>query len=365
MWIFFKKAKTRVLLITGFIAFESHAAILPDSGGIRIRYTLLPSAYYLPETGIAAGGLAYANLQDRFDTTRKKGNIQHYISFTQKRQVLFENSWFLFTKGNRRLVMGNLDLLRFPEIYFGIGSSQLNDCPPVFYQADMFRFSNLLLSRIRKDVYMGFILRSEALHMPKSRTPMGMEKLEMAIGGKGYFVGGLGPALIWDKRDFALNPKKGHYLDVRATYFYFRGQKPFQMFNFDFRKYLFLNSCSATLATQFVYQAATANTPFRMMPGLGGADLMRGFYFGRHRDQQLWVLQAEWRQKISGRFGVTVFSGMGDVGKAASELIEKVHYHLGAGLRWQIKKEDNVNLRLDVARAGKDINLYVVLAEAF
>ncbi len=366
VWNLNRRLKTWVLLIPGFIAFQGKtSAFIPDTTHSRIKYSLLPTAYYIPETGVAAGALAYANLWNPSDSTSKKGNLQHYVSVTQKRQVLLENSWFLFAHSNRWLVMGNLDLLRFPEIFFGIGSSPKMNCPPVFYQADQFRFSNLLLYGIVKDVYLGMLVRSEALNMPEARTTVGMEKLNMVIGGKGYLVGGVGPALIWDTRDFALNPKKGHYLDVRSSYFLFPNQQPFRMHSFDLRSYFSNQAQTGTLAMQMVYQSASSGTPFRMMPGLGGAGLMRGFYFGRHRDKNLWVLQAEWRQKIAGRFGVTVFSGLGDVGYSPTDLISNVHHHIGAGLRWQIKKEDKVNLRFDVAKAGDDINVYVVLAEAF
>ena len=357
--------KTWFFIIPGFIAFQGFGKNQPDSGSTRVKYHVLPSAYYLPETGIAGGGLLYAVVGDPTDSLRKKGNLQHFISFTQKGQILLENSWFLFTPSNRHLISGSLDVLRFPEIFFGIGINPTKVCPPFLYQANQFRFTNYFYWATKKEVYLGCIVRSEALGKPETKSTMYSDKLAYHIGGKGFLTGGLGPAFLWDKRDFALNPTRGIYLDIHSASFLNLGQKPFSLFMLDFRTYFSNPSKSGTFALQAVYQRASAQTPFRMLPGLGGPGMMRGFFIGRYRDNQLWVLQSEWRQKIKGRFGATVFSGIGSVAKTGPELTDRVFKHLGVGLRWQIKKDEKVNLRLDFARAGKDVNVYIVLAEAF
>ena len=348
---------------SGLIAAE--VKLQPDTVSKRksIKYRFLPSAYYLPETRIAAGGVFFAIIASP-DSPRKTGNLQHYISFTQNRQILFENSWQIFGAGNAWLWQGNADFNRFPELFFGIGRSD-SICLPVLYRANQVNFQQQLLKKVGKHLFVGISTSLNHLSRPEVINHAMPEKLLQANGGMGFWAGRYGPALVYDSRDFALNTKQGTYLEISAVQGFFQSGKPFYFISNDYRKFIPIKKLSSVLAIQAVHRISKGEIPFRLMPSLGGASLMRGYYFGQLRNNMIWMVQTEWRQHIAGRFGLVGFGGIGNFAAGYSSLFDELHSQIGLGLRCKVNKNERVNMRLVYAHTGKYSNFYVVLAEAF
>jgi len=79
------------------------------------------------------------------------------------------------------------------------------------------------------------------------------------------------------------------------------------------------------------------------------------------------MLQTEYRQYFSKRFGFVAFAGLGDVGSEITSLkFKEFKYSFGGGLRYLFNKKENVNLRVDIG-IGKDGNtgIYFGIEEAF
>jgi hypothetical protein len=94
---------------------------------------------------------------------------------------------------------------------------------------------------------------------------------------------------------------------------------------------------------------------------------MRGFFYGRYRDNFYAMMLAEYRQYFWKSFGFAVFAGIGDV---SNNLLEyqfvNLKYSLGTGLRYMFNKDQKVNLRKDIG-FGNDGNrgIYFGIQEAF
>jgi hypothetical protein len=331
----------------------------------RIRYHFLPSLYYLPETKTAFGGVLYAVIHSP-DSNQKKGNLQHYFTITQNRQLLFENSWQYFGPGNGYLLQGKLDLSRFPELFFGIGQPKPG-CEPVLYASNQLNLQSQFLKQLVPNLYTGISLSLNHLSKPDlSRNPSANpEKLLQATGGNGFWAGTLGVSLVYDTRDLALNAFRGMYLDLSFQQGKCLNGSDFRYLSMDLRRYLHIQKWRGTFAVQLMHRASFGGIPFRLMPSLGGPSLLRGYYAGQLRDNRMVFFQAEWRQHLKGRFGLVLFSGGGNVANAYKELTDEWHQQWGLGLRFRIRKDDRVNLRVDYAYTGQFSNFYVVLAEAF
>lgn len=331
-----------------------------------IRYRFLPTVYYLPETKIAFGGVLYAVISSN-DTTRKKGNLQHYLTVTQNKQILFENSWQYFSKNNRYLFQGKADASHFPELFFGLGMPKPG-CEPLLYASNQLNIQSQVLKKVANQLYAG--LNSTLNHVSKpqfsaSQAP-NAEKLRSVPGGNGFWAAAMGVSLVYDTRDFALNAQRGFYLDFSILQGWSSHKSNgFQTLSLDFRKYLHFSPLKGCLAIQFMHRASFGSIPFRLMPSLGGPSLLRGYYAGQLREIRMAFSQMEWRQHLSGRFGLVLFVGAGNVAKHYGNLFEFVHHQAGLGIRYQIRKSERINLRIDYAHTGKFSNFYVVLAEAF
>ncbi len=344
-----------------FIPGFSQSETIPVSKN-QVNYTAWPSLYYTPETRLAVGGVLVGLM--RFgDSSCRKSNIQHYLSITQNRQVLIENSWQLFLARDKWLWQGKIDIDRFPELFFGIGKMNL-DCPPIAYQAGQLRVYNSWMRRIKKHAYLGPALRLDGLSKPKFTASTQQEKLTQAVGGNGFFALSYGLSFVLDNRDFALNASRGQYLEVNVNQGFFQQPKAFYSFSLDARKYLAFRK-NTIFAFQAIHRLSTDNIPFRLMPSLGGPSVLRGYYAGELRDTKVWMLQAEWRQHVAGRFGIVCFAGTGNFNTNYDALLTQLHTQVGLGLRCRIKKNENLNVRLDFAYTGSKSNVYLVLAEAF
>lgn len=117
------------------------------------------------------------------------------------------------------------------------------------------------------------------------------------------------------------------------------------------------------LALDIYGEACSAQTPWLLMPQLGGDSRMRGYYAGRFRGNRLVSAQLELRQHIWNGIGAVAWGGAG----MALSSDETFHWRrvlptYGAGLRYSYEQ---LTLRLDVA-FGRGSNAIILgLNEAF
>ena len=93
---------------------------------------------------------------------------------------------------------------------------------------------------------------------------------------------------------------------------------------------------------------------------------MRGFSSDRYRDQHTISLHSEARYKFLPRWGVIGFYEVGWFNNNSSDLFDDdMVKSIGAGLRWQVTKEQGMNLGVDVAYSSGDYTIYVQVGEGF
>ena len=106
--------------------------------------------------------------------------------------------------------------------------------------------------------------------------------------------------------------------------------------------------------------------PLAELPALGGASRLRGYFQGRYRDHVYLMAQAEWRVRIYERFGLAPFAGVGNVFPSVSAIaLERIKYAGGLSLRFNLKKERDLNVHLDVAKSPISSGIYLNMGEAF
>ena len=111
---------------------------------------------------------------------------------------------------------------------------------------------------------------------------------------------------------------------------------------------------------------SSGNVPFHQMPVIGGTKRLRGYLEGKYSDNNLAVLQSEYRFPIYKRLGAVVFGGVGEV--AATPLgwsISTIRYNYGGGLRYMVDKAQRINLRADYGFGCHSQGFYLTMGEAF
>lgn len=177
----------------------------------------------------------------------------------------------------------------------------------------------------------------------------------------------LGPSLTYDSRNSSLNPSRGSYVTAFWTF----GSK-FLGSDFSHDKLQVGANFYApvTKTTVAAFRGSTCSVskrvPFYDLCMYGQSGDLRGYEAGRYRDRFTWAFQGEFRQKLFGKFGAVAFGGVGGVAPSADQIGDsKVLPSVGAGLRYQASKSNNVNLRLDFAAGIDGHAVYFGIGEAF
>ena len=94
---------------------------------------------------------------------------------------------------------------------------------------------------------------------------------------------------------------------------------------------------------------------------------MRGYFYGRYRDNFFSMVQLEYRHFFAKRWGFVLFGTLGNVtDNILNYNFNSLKYSYGTGLRFKFNQKENVNLRADIG-IGVDGNagLYFGIEEAF
>jgi outer membrane translocation and assembly module TamA len=93
---------------------------------------------------------------------------------------------------------------------------------------------------------------------------------------------------------------------------------------------------------------------------------MRGYYEGRYRDKYYVALQGECRLRLTRRWGLVGWAGMGDVaGNLDSFRLTSFKPTLGVGVRFALDPEEVLNVRADFAYGRNTNGVYFNAKEAF
>ena len=169
-----------------------------------------------------------------------------------------------------------------------------------------------------------------------------------------------GLSAMFDSRDSRISPSRGVYAVARQrNYTNLSGSTSLQ-----FSTYAPVWS-GGVLAFDLYSIFAYGNVPVTMLPTIGGTERMRGYYYGRYRDNNIVSAQLELRQHIWEMIGGAVWVGganlWGDYGKFN---IGNTLPNYGIGAR--IAVTEQLKLRLDYGFGRKGQNAFIFsINEAF
>lgn len=201
--------------------------------------------------------------------------------------------------------------------------------------------------------------------------------------GKGFYAGGIagyewnsctsspisnallyGATLAYDTRDNRHRPAGGIYAVVTQENWADFCGKPFFKSTLQIKGYRKLWE-TAVVAAEVFGEFSYGNTPWYMMPTVGGIERLRGYYKGRYTDRNLIGGQMEVRQQIVGNLSGTVWvAGANLWSREHKFALRNSLPNAGAGVRW--KTGANTVMRLDygVGRGGQNAFI-LAINEAF
>ncbi|HEY3876716.1 MAG TPA: BamA/TamA family outer membrane protein [Candidatus Kapabacteria bacterium] len=332
-----------------------------------------PYVRYEPETGLVGGlvGMYYYHLgSDENEKLTRPSDFSAGASYSQQHQSTFGINYDVYFPHDAYYLTGGFHYQQFPLDFFGDGdhtpATNIDEYTPL-YRGLTFDFTkNIFRSRYGEGLNVGIEGEFRNDHILKSDSG-GLIATGQVPGAAGGVSNGLGVVAIYDTRDNTYSTHKGQYESVDAEFYgkALGSDYSIERYTADLRKFYPIAK-DQTLAFQFYGVLANGTVPFYMMNGLGGDQKLRGYYLLRFRDNDVALLQGEYRFPIWWRFGGAAFVGAGEVGHTLSNFtLNGIHPSYGLGLRLLVVKAEHLNARLDYGFGTDSHELYFSILEAF
>ncbi len=336
-------------------------------------FLALPVIGYSQETGAEFGAVSLYSFYTDKDTLTRTSRITGVATFTTKSQSNFQLKTDIWAPGNRYHYTTEFRHKNFPFNFYGTGSNTLESNKDRITQK-FFRLNAAAEKAFGKLFYTGLIINYES-HRFSDKETGGIfsthPTLQDKDGGKVFL---LGITQVIDSRNSNTYTTKGTYLKLSYSYapdFFGGANFNGSTFRTDFRSFKSLDK-KFVIGLNGTFQAINGeNTPFYLFPQLGNDEIMRGYYTGRYRDENLLAIQSEIRFRFHPRFGIIGFAGTGTVYNNRDFRIADLKPSLGGGVRYFFDIERGLSVRMDYGigekRSGEDRQkgFYLSLGESF
>jgi len=356
-------------LVEFLTIYPNKKAVKRDSTVYPAKVIFTPVVSYAPETNLGFGvGMKSLFKMNGSGPETRTSNIPLTVQYTIENKYLFFSGFEVFFPQERYMLTGNVRIQSFPSLYFGIGP----DTPKSNEEA--FGYSQILLQPIfLKNLFIPYFFLGSGIRYNRiSNLEIKKEGLLASTqqsGANGSTSLGVELAMMYDSRDNLLNASEGIFMQLTHGFYSnsIGSTQSFELTKFDLRFYTeVFDNPSSIFAFQIMTHSSHGDTPLLELGRLGGNLSMRGYFEGRFTDRHLYVTQVEWRQKLTHRWGVVAFAGLGNVAPSISEFrFEDTRPTVGFGFRFLVDEEEDLNLRLDFGLGQEKFNYYFKIAESF
>lgn len=322
----------------------------------------VPVVYFTPETNWAFG--ARVSYTFHLDSLRRRpSTLQVGGVYTLRKQFLSNFKFSLYHPEKRWELEGDAGFYKYVYKYWGIGNQNTGTRKETY---DVSYPSLEITPRYILSRYWRIGIPADFNRYSRLEVEKGGELARLrSTGIDGGFVNGVGLEFQYDSRDHTIFPVKGWYVSVKSVLYnsIWGSDYSFTASELDVRNYQ--NIAGGIIwASQFLTSFRSGpDIPFYHLSLLGGSQMMRGYFEGRYRNQNLWALQSEMRIPVWKRFFVVSFASAGDVFDF-EDYKRAVKLAGGMGLRYIVDHENRVNVRVDVAY-GQNFQFYLSILEAF
>ncbi|MGB0914448.1 MAG: hypothetical protein ACPGVI_00180 [Crocinitomicaceae bacterium] len=343
------------------LLFLSFNASTQDSTKVkRVKVLPVPSFGYSPETSGSIGAVCLFTIDAYQDGKTRSSNAKIEGLYTLNRQLIIENEWNYFFREEKWFTQGLIHYSKYPDLYYGIGADA-DISNEVTFNSDRFRADLHLLRKIKKSFFVGLGIRFN--DYSKVAYNDSIIQFPNLYNSRNY---GVKVMARLDARNNILTTTKGSYLELVNTVNF--GEFTYNNISLDARKYYELGKKKQQVIAGRVFHNSIIGTPnFYDYSLIGGDRLVRGYLYGRFRDQHLSTVQVEYRAHLFWRIGVAGFGGVSLVYPDLNNLSNhNVKPNLGGGLRFLVDRKENTYLRLDYAiGVNRQSGFYVSFGESF
>ena len=330
---------------------------------------------YSPETelGLVIGGIGTFSTQPQNEELPRSTMVLAVIPSTNNSLDFAANVESFWLDDRLRAGM-EFDYKTGPSNYWPVGyeaGREIDKDEDVTeYDRDLFELPLVGGWRIGKSIFAG--LNFHVLNMKvNERSPT--QELDPNYQEYGDDITNIGAGIrfVYDTRDDTVNAYTGRFLGIDATLYreWLGSDQEFEVYSVDYRQYHQIKRPGRTVAWQLFGRLANGDVPWVSKSTVGSSRDLRGYTYGRFRDDAaVWAL-VEYRHMTNtrlwklGRNGFAIWGGIGFIGEDLGDL--GGHELPNAGVGYRLELQERRNLRLDIGVGYDEVGVYLAFTEAF
>jgi hypothetical protein len=345
-----------------------------DTIGRKPIISFVPAVGYSLQTNFAA--TLTGNIVFRSSPDSKVSAITTSMGFTQRKQFTLPIVSNIWSTNNKFLFLGDARFYIYPQSTYGLGTNaNIKDEDPMRY--NLFRFSEVVMTRIAGDFYLGAGYKLLQHWNITHEGPLnGAPSDYVAYGASSHTTSsGLSVNALFDSRDNSVNASRGFYAAIQYyNYQKFLGSNNnWQSIVIDVRKYYRLPETSDNVIAFWSYDWLTlaGRPPYLDLPSTSWdtySTTGRGYIQSRFRGAQMVYAETEYRFKIvkNGLLGGVVFLNGQSFSGAEGTKLEPIQLGYGTGLRIKLSKVSKTNLDIDYGFGNQGSRgLFLTVGEVF
>jgi len=223
--------------------------------------------------------------------------------------------------------------------------------------------NDVFLLELQRRVYQRWYLGLKYLSL-KTTTTFDVESPPDDVSKQN--MNNLGFVVSHDARDSIYNPHSGDFMNLKTAHYRdtWGSDYTFDAYELDLTKFFPINERQVVAARCAAF-VATGDVPFEGQYVVKQDDI-RGYTDGKHRAEQVYDLQGEFRWNVHGKWGLVAFGGVA----AAVDDPEEITWGgllpaVGAGVRYTVIPSEEINIGIDLAFGRDDWGIYFRIGEVF
>ncbi len=328
----------------------------------KVRIAAIPIVNYNPSQGFLFGAMGQGfyklNKKDTISPSSSTGIFAMYTTNNTYFTALFQHLYFDEDKwrGTFAAGFGQINFQFWQQLPIDGGSFIDFSTDARFVLARMER-------KIYKEIYFGLegtVSNAKTEYDLPDYFPDSLRYDERNMNN-------IGILLNFDRREHQMNPYSGFNLAFKNRIYasWLNSGNDFNKVEITYNHYYRLKNDRNILATRFKTTIASGDVPFQGESIIGQDDI-RGYTSGKHRNNQVYALQAEYRWRFYKKFGMVGFAGVASAVDQAGDLFKSEWLPgAGVGFRYMMLPSERINIGFDVAAGKDDWGLYFRIGESF
>lgn len=332
---------------------------------------------YTPELGglLALGGLATFKT-NRSDSLIQRSSLPFSLGYSTTGAVVANAILSSFWFEDKIRIYGDFWFKDMPDHYWGVGyQSNLNTVKSdstTYYHRKWWWINPRILFQVKEHYFIGLNIDYNYTQGSNASEGVADDATYQKYKDK-PLNSGLGIILQYDSRDMPVDAWRGVLLDLRGTYYSeaFGGDNNYQIFQLDYRQYQQVFRKGTTLAWQLKARIANGDIPYGEMSQLGSPFDLRGYTWGRYRDESMFFFLAEYRHVFMknttelSKHGAVAWIGSGTIFDMETLENNDNSWLPNMGIGYRLEIQPRMTLRLDFGIGKESSGFYFNFNQAF